>query len=351
MEDFYVGQHITHPDHGSCTVTFVGSNYVGIEIDGGGHTLVRKEAFLEAPATGENVVQPVERPLTWPESTFEQEGEEAQHYLGSHWEPFVEERTTFMKKLPEILRRIEPWIGGERRSSPRSVPEGWARGVALAWPNHRQGLIVALTIQEEANLVSGLFPFFSDGGQHSLRLRKVKVWESGVEAQIEADWGDAVITFFDVGFLNTRLWYDVGRDYEFILGGIAYGAQPSTIMQLPFNPNPDELAWVNQLAKERGEEHPSKLNLHGMAMFMPVEEWDVDDYKFRGPVKAVKELDLDVLGQSGWIVKVTVMRFDEGEEAELDILITRRAWQGDEPPIEGQDIEGSLWLQGYLWSA
>ncbi len=38
------------------------------------------------------------------------------------------------------------------------------------------------------------------------------------------------------------------------------------------------------------------------------------------------------------------------EELELDILITRRSWQGSEAPAIGQDIEGTLWLQGFLWS-
>lgn len=38
-----------------------------------------------------------------------------------------------------------------------------------------------------------------------------------------------------------------------------------------------------------------------------------------------------------------------GEITALDILITRRAWTGEAPPQVGQDIEGRLWLQGYLW--
>lgn len=42
------------------------------------------------------------------------------------------------------------------------------------------------------------------------------------------------------------------------------------------------------------------------------------------------------------------MRFGD-EDGDLDILITRRAWQGDAPPRVGQDIEGQLWLQGRLW--
>ena len=82
-------------------------------------------------------------------------------------------------------------------------------------------------------------------------------------------------------------------------------------------------------------------------MFLPIGEWDVDDYSFHAPVKSVEEFK-DWLGQNGWRVRATVMRFGN-EDADLDIVITRRAWSGEAPPQVGQDIEGRLWLQGYLW--
>ena len=58
----------------------------------------------------------------------------------------------------------------------------------------------------------------------------------------------------------------------------------------------------------------------------------------------------DWLEQSGWCVRVCVMRF-HGENAELDVFVTGRAWSGPEPPKAGEDIEGSLWMQGRLWWA
>ena len=80
---------------------------------------------------------------------------------------------------------------------------------------------------------------------------------------------------------------------------------------------------------------------------MPVEDWDRDDYWFRGPVRSVKAFD-DWLGQSGWRVRVCVMQMDT-EDAELDVFVTSRSWSGDEPPQVGEDMEGALWLQGRLW--
>ena len=78
-------------------------------------------------------------------------------------------------------------------------------------------------------------------------------------------------------------------------------------------------------------------------------DWDRDNYQFRGPVRDVAAFD-GWLGQSGWKVRVGVMQFEDGS-ADLDVFITERAWASPEPPRVGQDIEGSLWLQGRLWSS
>lgn len=64
----------------------------------------------------------------------------------------------------------------------------------------------------------------------------------------------------------------------------------------------------------------------------------------------VKVFD-DWLGQPGWRMTVCAMR-SVGEDAELDIFITKRAWSGHEPPQVGQNLEGRLWLQRRLsWTS
>ncbi len=83
-------------------------------------------------------------------------------------------------------------------------------------------------------------------------------------------------------------------------------------------------------------------------MLLPIDEWDRDDYRFHGPVKSVKAVEM--LDQAGWMVRASVMRGLEDErDVDLDILVTRRVLGDGAPPAIGQDIEGCLWLQGYLW--
>jgi hypothetical protein len=345
-----VGSRVESTLHGFGTVTFVGTDYVGIAFDGSGEALIRRDTLeREAPA----VVAPVEPcrdELPWPESTFVPEQEDAQHFLGSHWDPFVEDCTEIIDRVPEIASTALQQTGyGNVHLPPREVPEDWPKGFRLVWPLRIQGLMATLRTEKEVGMIVSVFPFFATGSQHTLTLHEVSVWDGGLEAQITARWGEGEVTFFDTQYLINRAWYETGKDYDFIFSGVAYKAGPAKKHECQINRHPDQVAWMNQRRKEGEKLHKTTvtMSMEGAAMFLPVTGWDVDDYSFHAPVKSVTEFT-DWLGQDGWRVCATVMRFGN-EDGDLDILITKRAWSGAAPPQVGQDIEGQLWLQGYLW--
>ncbi len=337
--------------HGSGTVTFVGVDYLGIAFDGAGEALIRRECLEKGAPAVVAPQEPARETLPWPVSTFIAEGENAQQYMGSHWAPFFEAPDKLMGQLPDILPNALVQTGyGETRKPNRSIPDDWPKGYQLAWPLRVQGMDLTVRVESEANTLVSLFPFFATGSQHTLTLLNVSVWDSGLEAQISAIWGEGEVTFFDTEYPINRAWYETGKEYDFILSGIAYEAAPAEKHEWQINRHPDEVAWMNQRLKEGEEPHESActVRMDGAAMFLPVSGWDVDDYSFHAPVKSVTEFK-DWLGQDGWRVRATVMRFGD-EDADLDILITQRAWSGEVPPQVGDDIEGRLWLQGYLWT-
>ncbi len=350
--DWTVGTRIEHPEHGPGTVTSVGTDYLGIAFDGSGETLIRRETFepQARPPQAIEPAPPTRETLPWPQSTFVAEPADTPHFMGSHWEPFVEDSAQVMRRLPEIVPGAMVQTGyGEARKPSWDAPPDWPQGFQLVWPLRAQGLALILRPEKQANMVVSLFPFFASGSQQTLTLREVSVWEGGLEAQIEAGWGDAEVTFYDAQYLINRAWYQTGKSYDFILTGIAYSANVAERREWKIDQHPDVVAWLNQHLEEGEEPHESAttVSLDGASLFLPVEGWDADDYSFHAPVKSVAEFE-GWLGQDGWRVRAAVMRFGEAD-ADLDIVITRRAWQGDAPPQVGQDIEGRLWLQGYLW--
>lgn len=285
---------------------------------------------------------------SWPEGTFAWESENQEHYCGSHWEPFYENVDDLLDGLPGILGDARPFSAwGNTYPGPHEIPEEWAKGVHLCWPNGKHGLIATLRTGERDTEVINLYPFVSVGTEVSIDIHKVFVWSSGVAAQIEGGWCQSLVTFFDISFLNNRAWYEAGKRYNFVLSGIAYKAGIPALNELPLIPDSALALWERSMAEPEDERKPG-IRLDGAAIFASISEWDRDDYWFRGTVRKINPFE-DLLGQSGWRVRATVMRFDD-ENADLDIFITRRAWSSDKPPEVGQDIEGTLWLQGRLWS-
>jgi len=291
-------------------------------------------------------------------ATFIHESEEeSNHFSGSHWEPFLISSDEVLRILPGIMPEAMPMTGFSDDHD--SVPPPYAPkpefpdGFYLAWPSRQFGLMVALRIADDTNHIESLFPYAGRGSEHTLRIEAIHVWEGGMEAQIEATLDEAVISFFDCMFVRNRDWYNVGDTYQFILTGIAYDAKIAVDHVFPVEHIPDELAALRKHAEEHGYEPLDEIeefHTKGMAALMPIPEWDRDDYHFQGVVQNIKEVK--ILEQAGWMARTTVIRClgNDGDKTfDLDILITRKAWKEKHAPTAGDEIEGALWLQGYIW--
>lgn len=351
-----IGSRVEHPDRGAGVVTFVGVDYLGVRFDDAGEALVRRDSFTvgndgQRAQSDSGHGPAIVTDREWPASTFVATAPDADHFMGSHWAPFADDAAEIIKRLPEMFAAATVQEGyGSLIPADRQAPDDWIKGAALSWPPlpARALSIIVAAREQQAEIVS-LFPFYGEGSEARLSLRVVHVWESGLEAQIEASWGDASITFFDTRFVVDRLHYAAGRDYDFILVGIAYSAAVAQKHEWQIEQNAEVVEWLN---RHRGnDEEPRQrtmtVSMDGAAALLPVEGWDVDDYSFHSTVKSVHPFS-DWLGQDGWRVRATVMR-DGDRDLDLDIVITRRVWASSEPPRVGQDIEGRLWTQGHLW--
>lgn len=286
---------------------------------------------------------------SWPESTFSWESEDRQHYCGSHWDPFYESPDEMLRSLPGLIPESMPYGGfGDTYPGPRKVPESWCKGMYVCWPNARQGLMATLRVSVKQLELVSVSPYTEFGPQVGIEVERVHVWSSGAEAQVEGLWAGVPVSFFDLTFLSSRCWYESGRRADFILTGIAYNASPSSAEDLVLGRDSALAGWLQGGADaDLGPE--LRIGMDGSIIFLPVDEWDRDDYSFRGPVRRVTAFSA-WLGQAGWRARVCVMQLDN-MDAELDVYLTGRAWTGTEPPQVGDDIEGTLWLQGRLWWA
>jgi len=292
------------------------------------------------------------------EATFIRESEEeSSHFPGSHWEPFFDNTDEVFEMLPGIMPEALPMTGfsddHDTVHSPYPPEPDFPDGFYLSWPLRKLGLVAALRMVGDANHIESLFPYAGRGSEHTLTLERVHVWPGGLEAQIEASLDGATIEFFDCMFVRNRDWYSTDDRYQFILTGIAYDAKIAEDHVFQVEHKPEILEALQKHAEEHGYEPPDEVeefHTKGMTALLPVSEGDRDDHLFQGIVRSVKEIEM--LEQPGWMARTTVIRdlSDDGNKTfDLDILITQKVWKEKQAPTAGIEIEGTLWLQGYLW--
>lgn len=289
----------------------------------------------------------------WIDKTFEFEDDNAEHSLGNHWSPFFEDSTTIIKRLPEILANAIVQISAfDFKTQTRKLPENWPRAFNYVWPNRRKGVAITVLLEQNVNLAVSAFPFYKAGTQQTIVLEKVHVWKSEVEAQIECSIGGANIIFFDTDYATYRTEYEAGKTYDFILTGIAYSCRKAEDQIIhAFNPKlTDEFRKEHpEIAADWPESNTIPIHTKGMSAFIPIPGWDKDEYSFRGTVTEIAEIDM--LDQTGWKVRIVILRgvYDDDREVDLDIIVTKKIWGDTPPPQVGDDVEGSLWLQGCFW--
>jgi hypothetical protein len=358
------GDRVRHPLLGTGTVREVGERYVAVVFDEDGESLLKigddelepEDGYPGAvpePDNGPDEIPRESRP--WPESTFvpEERGQDA-HAMGSHWEAFGG-AAAWVERLPEIVKTplIQAGFGSHgRQPLSRRAPADWPVGYIQTWPLRVLGAATVHRIDKAEKTISlvSMYPFFSEGSQHTVELKEVLVWDNGCEAQLTVRLGEAKIVFYDTCYLTNRAWYKAGDAYDFILTGIAYEACPARTEPFKVQQDPEVAAWHARMEREQGRESvPERemtIRMEGMAFLLPADE--ADDYSFRGPILSVRDIG-EILGQRAWLLEVTVLRCPE--DVPIKILITRSAWKGDSAPRVGEDVEGFLWLQGYLWLA
>ncbi|MFZ5557566.1 MAG: hypothetical protein ACOZDY_12750 [Pseudomonadota bacterium] len=356
MPPFKPGQRVLHPLFGLGTVLEdEAEGRVKVRFDRKGERLLDVKFARLRPATPEGLdaLEPGgEGHRRWLE-LFRFEPGDTPHFMGSRWEPFFDDVGEVFERLPQLVPEMR--VHGafaDHRPAPRKEPPEWPAGFHLSWPGPLQGVMAVLRMEPKFNNIVSLYPFWSTGSQHTLTIEQVRVWESGVEAQIDAVLEGAAITFFDTLYAVNRTWYEAGGRYEFVLTGIAYACRRAEDHPFEIRLEREERAFLRDRARKDGwESEPEEIEIMhttGMAMLLPIDQWDADDYQFHGPVKSVKEIEM--LGQTGWRLRTTVLRrLGKDGDIDLDIIVTRRAWGDGAPPLQGEDVEGRLWLQGYLW--
>lgn len=284
------------------------------------------------------------------DKTFDYEDNQ-QHFVGSHFDAFFEDmQEEVILQIPFLMEHSTVVESCYRAKEEMTDDAKWQKGFILTSPSENLdegiGMIVGAVDGEENLEFISMFPHLNYGQKYELELLKVYVWSNGHEAQLEVDLGFSELTFYDIHYPLNRKYYFSGDKYTFQILGIAYGARYRVKKEINIEMKPELVEAMESISKETVR----TISLVGMSSFIRIDRWDRDDYSFSGIIQKVQEVDISISNEKGWIctTRVLVDGFDDGAIYDMDILVTQKTWKEQEAPKAGDDIEGSVWMQGRL---
>lgn len=275
---------------------------------------------------------------------FEDAEEPKNHFMGSHWDPILK---NFDNSISEIIQKMETSTIRESLKLPSfnfNPSVSISKIVYLDYKmNDNSQVNYVISVEEDASLAS-MFPKINDGTiiKETLFPNSVYIWSAKNEAQINCNLGNASISFYDTNFANNYMYYAAGCTYLFKLRGLSYGAKRNDMGELDIEMTDSNRAFLfsDEMSGSK------KVDLSRMKMLIPIDEWDIDDYKYAGEIIELNEIN--ILGINGWMCNVSVTTETDFFDGNLKIFISTLAWKDETPPEIGDYIQGSMWLHGEM---
>ncbi|MGO8675934.1 MAG: hypothetical protein ACLQVX_08685 [Limisphaerales bacterium] len=275
---------------------------------------------------------------------------------GNHWECLggtAEERVS--QFVPLVIAKGEVGAPAKRASDSATLAgmtgEEIVPIIHPTTPLHCMALLVSNPSRKKSVLYGG-FPCAATGGKQRLRIEQVRDWGDQVEGVLfcETAAHGQPIGFFDTHFYANHGKYKVGREYDFVVAGLIYGAECTNEKTVTAT---DQSVLRQRYAAMK--EHPEPLpdgtlpplvyNLAGLTALVPGEKY-IDDAEFYCVVDKVFEFDLEDIH----IFQITPRFDDDCRHSPLPAVIYGAAtkFKNGYLPKPGDSIAGMLWVQGFL---
>ncbi len=194
---------------------------------------------------------------------------------------------------------------------------------------HRQ---VRLCVLAENNEVVSAYPEALGGALWPVEITDIVPWANGLEGQIEGICAGSKVSFFDTRFYTNQRIYRKGATYNFHINGFAYVLRRAEEMEFEI-------------------EGGAKVSWQGAHAYIPAgagnPDADIDDYWFHSPLEGEVSA-LEFVGDTLQLYPVT-LAVPYNFELSINLYAAGHTLvEGMADVQPGDDLEGFLWLQGYL---
>jgi hypothetical protein len=211
------------------------------------------------------------------------------------------------------------------------------------------GYLLILNDKTHRNELHSAFPIF-EGLPNSLTILNTHTWGNGIEGVVAANTGyDGLrIDFYDPYYFEDSSKLIKGEKRELFISALALNLRQAEKNELSINYGHFYESELQEFLKENPDKTKADfpavaLSLKGMCMFLPTSI--VGENQFRCPVLEVKKVS--VLNINFYQLRVKIIGTYENKTFECYIYASELTLKGYIPQV-GDDIEGVLWLCGYL---
>jgi hypothetical protein len=223
---------------------------------------------------------------------------------------------------------------------------GERAGWLIAWPDISWGIraFIAVVDGGAANEFVAAWPYAATGTRHDMRI---EVIHSDVDSSLvqlfETRVRGVPLTVFDVSCAGAQHGLMIGETYP-----VRLSAWATMLERAPTDPivfKPDQVNDAMREAFREVFEREGQLVIHTSEMSALLSHGQSPSplHEIQGPVTTVR-LGPPLLGLTIWILTVTVARPDDGDELNVEIIVTSEIWQGDDPKV-GEPVRGIAWFQ------
>lgn len=213
-----------------------------------------------------------------------------------------------------------------------ATPDAAGQGIRV-YRSTGDGLRVCVLIKD--GQLESAYPEVYGGPVWPLTITEVVPWANGVEGQLTGTCKGATVSFLDTCFYANQRLYRIGETYNFQMGALAY-----------------KVSRAEEMEAESGTgDSTTKVSFQGARAYMPAllsnERADIDDYWFYSPVEAPpSEVEFD--GRSLNVLPITLALPGDFEMSVPLYAAQHTSGPGMTGIVQGDDLTGFLWLQGYL---
>lgn len=240
---------------------------------------------------------------------------------GDHWGCVF--RSVEQDILVDLIRKV---VEGDNRPERFRAPGGGAAYRSTETP-------VRICVLVADDTLASAYPDAEGGPIWPVLVREIVPWSNGIEGQITGECHGAAVSFFDTHFYANKDRYHLGEEYNFHMSAFAY--------------------VVNRAADNEVDiGDGTKVSLKGARAYMPAnlgsnQGADIDEFWFHSPLES-PPTQSSFAGRRLLTLPITMALPDQFD---MSVPLYMADHALDVPARDLQvedDLEGYLWLQGYL---